>query len=141
MDKCPDQPGPATNQGCPVLRPELIQRAKLVTASVLFETNSAKLTSDSYSALGELADSLKANPHLDLLIEGHTDNIGNSAYNLKLSEQRAESVKKVLVSQGISASRIRVKGFGDTQPIASNESYAGRAANRRVVFIFQLKNR
>jgi len=141
LDKCPDQPGPASNLGCPVLRPELVRRARQVTASVLFDMNSAKLTKSSYPALNELADSLKANPHLDLLIEGHTDNIGNSAYNLKLSEERAESVKKTLVSQGISESRIRVKGFGDTQPIASNESFDGRAANRRVVFVFQLKNR
>jgi OOP family OmpA-OmpF porin len=103
--------------------------------------NSTDLTANSYPSLIELADSLKTNPDLNLLIEGHTDNIGNSAYNLKLSEERAEAVKKVLVSHGISESRIQVKGFGDTRPIATNESAKGRAENRRVVFIFQLKNR
>ena len=144
QDKCPDQPGPAQNKGCPVIKavqPEFIKRANLVATNVLFNMNSTDLTGNSYPSLIELADSLKTNPDLNLLIEGHTDNIGNSAYNLKLSEERAEAVKKVLVSHGISESRIQVKGFGDTRPIATNESAKGRAENRRVVFIFQLKNR
>ncbi len=144
VDKCPDQPGPASNQGCPVLKPPapaLIKQAQLVAANVLFDNNSTNLTRKSYPSLVQLADSMKANPDLNLLIEGHTDNIGNSAYNLKLSQERAESIKKVLVNQGVSESRIRVKGFGDTRPIATNDTAAGRAKNRRVVFIFQLKNR
>jgi OOP family OmpA-OmpF porin len=141
QDKCPDQPGPPENQGCPVVKAAFIKRAQLVAANVLFKLNSTKLARNSYPALKELADSLKTNPDLDLLIEGHTDNIGNADYNLKLSEERAETVKKVLLSQGISETRIQVKGFGDSQPIATNGTAGGRAENRRVVFVFQLKNR
>lgn len=141
-DRCPDQPGPATNQGCPVeLKPHLVKQAQLVAANVLFDVNSTNLSRSSYPSLIQLADSMKTNPHLDLLIEGHTDNIGNSAYNMRLSQERAESIKKVLVSQGVPGNRIQVKGYGDTKPIATNETAAGRAKNRRVVFILQLKNR
>ncbi|HEY4935292.1 MAG TPA: OmpA family protein, partial [Puia sp.] len=141
LDKCPDQPGPAENQGCPVVKAAISKRAQLVAANVMFDINSTRLTANSYPAIKELADSLKTNPDLDLMIEGHTDNVGNSAYNMKLSINRAESVKKVLVSLGIAGSRIQVKGFGDYRPIATNDMAEGRAKNRRVVFVFQLKNR
>jgi outer membrane protein OmpA-like peptidoglycan-associated protein len=141
LDKCPDQPGPAYNQGCPVVKAAIIKRAMLVAADVIFQINSTKLTSGSYPAIKEIADSLKTNPDLNLLIEGHTDNTGNSEYNLKLSRQRAEAVKKVLLSQGIAESRLQTQGYGDSHPVATNGTAAGRAKNRRVVFVFQLKNR
>ncbi len=70
----------------------------------MFKMNSTDLTTNSYPAIHELADSLKTNPDLNLLIEGHTDNIGNSAYNMKLCQERANAVKKVLVKYGISES-------------------------------------
>lgn len=141
IDKCPDQPGPAENQGCPILKPAINKRAELVAANVMFDVNSTRLTAGSYPALKELADSLKANPDLDLTIEGHTDNLGRAAYNLQLSLKRAESVKKVIVGFGVDVKRIQVKGFGDSLPVASNSSAEGRRKNRRVVFVFQLKNR
>ena len=141
VDKCPDQPGPVENQGCPILKTTISKRAQLVAANVMFDINSSRLTSDSYPALKELADSLKTNPDLDLLIEGHTDNVGNAAYNQKLSLERAESVKNVLIKLGISPSRIQVIGYGDYRPVATNKNADGRAKNRRVVFVFQLKNR
>jgi OmpA-OmpF porin, OOP family len=141
LDKCPDQPGSLENQGCPVIKAAIAKRAQLVAANVMFNINSTRLTANSYPAIKELADSLKTNPDLDLTIEGHTDNLGNAAYNIQLSINRAESVKKVLVSLGIADRRIQVKGFGDDKPVATNDSAEGRAKNRRVVFIFQLKNR
>jgi OOP family OmpA-OmpF porin len=141
LDKCPDQPGPPENQGCPVVKTSINKRAQLVAANVIFDINSTRLTAGSYPAIKELADSLKTNPDLDLLIEGHTDIVGNAAYNQKLSLNRAESVKKVLVNLGIASSRIQVKGYGDYRPVASNDNAEGRAKNRRVVFVFQLKNR
>ncbi len=107
----------------------------------MFDVNSTSLTAGSYPAIKELADSLKTNPNLDLLIEGHTDDMGNPAYNQKLSINRAETVKKVLIKLGIASSRIQTKGYGDFRPVASNDSAEGRAKNRRVVFVFQLKNR
>jgi len=141
LDKCPDQPGPAENQGCPVVKTSINKRAQLVAANIMFDINSTRLTEGSYPPIKELADSLKANPDLDLVIEGHTDDVGNPAYNQKLSINRAESVKKVLIKLGISASRIQTKGYGDFRPVATNDNAEGRAKNRRVVFVFQLKNR
>jgi OmpA-OmpF porin, OOP family len=141
MDKCPDQPGPPDNQGCPLVKSAILKRAQLVAANVMFTTNSASLTKSSYPAIQELADSLKTNPDLDLVIEGHTDNMGLPAYNMNLSQNRADAVKRVLLNLGIPDNRIQVRGFGDTRPVAPNDTGAGRAKNRRVVFLFQLKNR
>ncbi len=141
LDKCPDQPGPPENQGCPVVKTAINKRAQLVAANVMFNINSTRLTAGSYPAIKELADSLKTNPDLDLLIEGHTDNVGNPAYNQKLSMNRAEAVKKELIKLGIDAGRIQVKAYGDNRPVATNDNAEGRAKNRRVVFTFQLKNR
>jgi len=70
-----------------------------------------------------------------LRVEGHTDSIGSDAYNLKLSERRAQAVRDYVVSQGIDAARISVKGWGKTKPVASNKTEAGRAENRRVEII------
>src|SRR5450432_164422 len=141
MDKCPDQPGPAENFGCPVVQAGIVKIEQLVAANVMFKSNSATLTGDSYMAIKELADSLKTNPDLNLLIEGHTDNQGGEAFNMKLSEDRANTVKKLLVHYGIADNRIEVRAFGDTQPVESNSTAVGRAENRRVVFKFHLKNR
>jgi len=139
LDKCPDLAGPADNQGCPVAA--INKRAQLLAANIMFNSNSTELTKNSYPAIRELADSLKTNPDMDLRIEGHTDNTGEPAYNMKLSLDRANAVKKVLLSQGVAENRIQVNGYGDTRPIADNMSEAGKAKNRRVVCIFQLNNR
>jgi OmpA-OmpF porin, OOP family len=141
VDGCPDQPGPPENRGCPVIKPAMKSRAQLVAANVIFQSNSAKLAKSSYPAIRELADSMQTNPELELLIEGYTDNTGNPAYNQKLSMERSEAVKKVLVNMGVSELRIQAKGFGQNNPIADNRTSAGKMLNRRVAFVFQLKNR
>ena len=137
LDKCPDLAGPADNQGCPVAA--INRRAQLLAASIMFNSNSTELTKNSYPAIRELADSLKVNPDMNLLIEGHTDNTGEPAYNMKLSVDRANAVKKVLLSEGVSENRIIVEGYGDTRPVADNMTESGTAKNRRVVCIFQDK--
>jgi len=77
---------------------------------------------------------MRENQSLSLVLAGHTDSSGNDDYNLRLSQSRAETVKAKLVNDyGISASRITARGFGETQPIVSNDTAAGRAQNRRVV--------
>jgi len=141
LDKCPDLAGPAGNQGCPVVPKNINKRAQLLAASIMFMSNSTELTKNSYPAIHELADSLKTNPDMNLVIEGHTDNTGDAAYNMSLSINRANAVKKVLLSLGIPENRIQVKGYGDTRPIADNRTKTGKAKNRRVVCIFQLNNR
>ncbi len=72
---------------------------------------------------------------LVLQVEGHTDTDGPDDYNLDLSQRRADSVSKFLVEKGVEAGRLRAKGFGETKPIASNKTAAGRATNRRVQFM------
>jgi len=83
--------------------------------------------------INDLAEVMKDYPDLNVVIEGHTDSVGSNAYNQKLSQERANAVKKYMVEKnGINAGRITPKGFGEEQPIASNATKEGRAKNRRV---------
>jgi outer membrane protein OmpA-like peptidoglycan-associated protein len=100
--------------------------------NVQFYTNSAKLLPYSISSIQELANYLTGHPHIHAVIEGHTDNIGKADKNLILSQNRAETVRQVLVSLGVDPSRVEAQGFGSTKPRASNENVEGRALNRRV---------
>ncbi|HQU57202.1 MAG TPA: OmpA family protein, partial [Chitinophagaceae bacterium] len=95
-------------------------------------TNSTKLRSASYAALNDVIKILNENKSVKLKIDGHTDSDGSDAFNLKLSDGRAASVKKYLVSKGIDESRLVSEGFGESQPIASNKTAAGKQKNRRV---------
>lgn len=126
-DQCPGTPrGVAVDAvGCP-------RKGSVTLKDVNFEFNSAKLTGDSHAVLDGVAADLKKHPRLKVEMEGHTDSVGNDAYNLKLSQKRAESVREYLVSQGLPASQLTAKGFGETKPIASNKTKEGRAENRRV---------
>ena len=99
---------------------------------VNFETGSSRLTANAKVILNRVADALAAAPHLRVEIGGHTDAQGSDAFNLKLSDRRAQAVKDLLVSRGIDASRMTSKGYGETQPLDSNETADGRDLNRRV---------
>lgn len=115
---------------------EILATGKYVTHGIHFDTNSAVLKPDSAPIIRQVADALIGDPNLKLEIDGYTDSIGNAQYNGKLSQQRAEAVLSVLVSQfGIDASRLTSNGFGAANPIGSNDTAAGRAENRRVEFI------
>ena len=82
---------------------------------------------------------MKDNPEYKIDINGHTDNVGNDDANLKLSEQRAKAVYDYVVGKGIPANRLRYKGYGESQPIADNNTATGRAKNRRTVFLIYEK--
>lgn len=97
-----------------------------------FAFNSAELAPSAITELADTLDSLKADPKLRVKIKGYTDSVGSAAYNMQLSTRRAESVKRYLVSEGVSADRIETQGFGLTNPIADNATAEGRAKNRRV---------
>lgn len=106
-------------------------------SGILFATNSSTLNTASRASLDKFATSLLNNPDTDVRIYGHTDSTGSDAINNPLSQRRAESVFNYLVSRGVSGSRMAAEGFGSTQPVADNNTVAGRAENRRVeVFIF-----
>ncbi len=109
--------------------------ALLVLKNILFETNSAKLQPISLIEINRLLQLMAENPTLKVQINGHTDNVGKPADNLKLSANRAKSVVDYLVSKGINASRLSYKGFGETKPVAANTTEAGRAQNRRTEFV------
>ena len=101
-------------------------------SGLLFDFNSDDVKSDARTNLRELAASLDKYPESDVLIVGHTDNVGTDDYNQGLSLRRANAAAAYLVSQGVSNSRVRTNGLGENEPVASNETDAGRAANRRV---------
>lgn len=99
---------------------------------VLFETGETELRGEAMESLVEVVDLLQSEPEKDIRIEGHTDSTGNSETNLRISQERAESVLEALVSLGVDAGRITAAGMGQDFPIATNETEEGRAQNRRV---------
>lgn len=97
-----------------------------------FSLNSYELEATTKSNLDDLAKTLKKYEDTDILIEGHTDSSGEDAYNMTLSDKRADAVKDYLKLKGVKAGRIDTEGYGETQPLQSNDTDAGRAINRRV---------
>ena len=133
-DQCPDQPGTAENKGCPL---SVIQPAKKLAYEgqfVTFRSGSSRLTQPACESLNILINFLVKNPLASLTITGHTDNTGDSLNNLILSQQRANEVRRYLVSKGIASTRIKVDGVGDRMPLASNKTKQGKSTNRRVAF-------
>jgi outer membrane protein OmpA-like peptidoglycan-associated protein len=102
---------------------------------ILFATNQYTLGAAASSNLDKLATVLKNYPDTDIEIQGHTDSQGSDDYNMTLSEKRASSVATYLKAKGVASSRIKTKGFGETAPVATNDTEEGRAQNRRVNFL------
>ena len=101
-------------------------------SGLLFPTNSYQLLPAGQQNLQNLANSLKQYPETEVMVVGHTDNVGTDAYNQTLSEQRASSAADVLASYGVPRARVRTAGRGEGEPIATNDDEAGRQQNRRV---------
>jgi outer membrane protein OmpA-like peptidoglycan-associated protein len=101
-------------------------------STLLFDTDSASLQPGAWDRLRSLARTLNNYPKSDVIIKGHTDNVGDERYNLKLSDERADSVRDFLVAEGVSSPRITAIGFGESMPVATNASPEGRQQNRRV---------
>jgi outer membrane protein len=125
---CQAPAGFKVDENCHIIEQSVIVRA------VDFEFNLSRLTAPSLQTLDEVAGALLTQPELNVEIQGHTDSIGSVAYNLNLSQRRAEAVKAYLISKGVRASVLTAKGYGKARPIVSNDSAEGRAQNRRVVF-------
>ena len=134
-DQCPGTPAgvKVDEKGCPQGTKE-IPSDNWVLKGVTFEVNSDVLKPESRQVLDEAVAILQPRTSVRLEIQGHTDNTGNSAYNMKLSDKRAAAVKAYLVSKGIAADRLEAKGYGDTMPVADNSTAEGRNANRRIEF-------
>ncbi len=106
----------------------------MVVRAVDFEFNSADLTAPASQTLDEVAAALANQPELNVDIKGYTDSTGAAAYNLRLSQRRAEAVKAYLASKGVNPVNLTAKGYGKADPIASIKTTDGRALNRRVEF-------
>lgn len=98
---------------------------------VHFDTDKATLRPSSYAELNELLDYLQRHPDIKVEIAGHTDNTGTAAHNLKLSQDRANTIRNFLIQKGISPQKVTAKGYGANEPVADNSSETGRQLNRR----------
>ena len=107
----------------------------LTLGDVLFETGKADLRAGALRNLYPLVTFLHKYPERQVMIEGHTDNVGSDAYNLELSQRRADAVRAFLLQNGVAASQITTRGYGKTVPVAPNDTEAGRQQNRRVEII------
>lgn len=131
-DKCPDLPGPVNNKGCPAVQKEVEEKASYAAKRILFEFAKADLKEESFDVLNEIAGILKTDTSLKLIIEGHTSNDGSEDANMILSTDRANEVKKYLISKGILESRLTAIGYGPTRPLNDGNTKEEKALNRRV---------
>lgn len=127
-DRCPNTPRReiVDKDGCAIFSGLL--------EGIQFKTDSAQLTEAAEKVLNGIADILDKYLTLKIIINAHTDNVGRRSYNQELSEQRAKAVRQYLINLGIESERLKAAGYGESQPIASNDTEKGRQANRRVEF-------
>ena len=131
-DKCPDEAGTVSNNGCPEVTEEAIKKLNDYAKTILFDTNKDTFKQQTYPVLLAISAILKEYPSSKFSIEGHTDSDGSNEFNLRLSDSRALAVKKYLVEQGIDEFRLSAMGYGESKPIDTNKTKAGKANNRRV---------
>ena len=116
----------------PAPKPVIIEKGRQ-TLDVKFDFDKSSIKQGYTKDINDLVDVMKDYPDLNVVIEGHTDNVGTDAYNKNLSQERADAVKRYMVEEGgIDANRIDAKGFGEERPVASNDTEEGRLQNRRV---------
>lgn len=132
-DSCPTEKGTTELNGCPAATSTGVS----ATGAIQFEFNSSVLKTDSYPALDQLSSDLRSGTVKSIKLEGHASEEGTPEYNMQLSKDRANAVKTYLVNSGVAANKVSTKGFGETRPIASNETEEGRQLNRRVDLIKQ----
>lgn len=114
----------------------LVADGHVATHGILFDSGSDKIRPESTPTLKEIGDMLKAHADLSLMIEGHTDNVGDDASNQSLSDRRAAAVRQYMIDQyGIDGARLQAKGYGETKPVSSNDTPEGRQNNRRVELV------
>lgn len=113
----------------------IMEDGKIIATGVRFDSGKASLKPESMGIINEMIEVMNDHPELKISIEGHTDSDGDDASNMKLSEERANTVMNTMVNSGISADKLSTKGFGETKSIDSNDTPEGKANNRRVEFV------
>jgi outer membrane protein OmpA-like peptidoglycan-associated protein len=142
QDECPEIRGDRSHDGCPAKTYVKIEGGRIyIFGKVQFATSSARIDRRSEPLLDQIAQALEANPGVGIRIEGHTDNVGGTRLNQRLSEERSAAVREALIKRGIDGDRLTTRGYGESRPIAPNKSPAGRAKNRRVEFIITRSSR
>ena len=135
QDKCPKTPGVPEEQGCPAKpKAEVLKKFSGAIRGIQFDTNKATIRKSSFPTLDEAVQVMAEYPLITLIIEGHTDDRGRDDKNLQLSQARADSVKQYFVMKGIAPDRLTAIGHGETKPVATNKTNAGRQENRRIEF-------
>lgn len=127
-DRCPTEPGPASNDGCPDWEEVKIK------PTIYFEFDKSELTKEGKDKLDKVIETLSESKEYSVVVEGHTCNIGTDKYNMELSERRAESVVKYMLSKGINNAYVGSNYYGESQPAYPNNSVKNRELNRRVEF-------
>ncbi len=133
-DDCPTVPGPASNRGCPEVTSQALEDLKVQARAIYFNSGKATFKTgdkETPARLDAIKEILKNYPNAKFSIEGHTDSTGSAKVNQKLSEDRANAVLNALVERGVNPENLEAKGFGSSQPVASNKTAAGKAQNRR----------
>ncbi|MBO6533490.1 MAG: OmpA family protein [Allomuricauda sp.] len=131
-DQCPEVAGTVANNGCPEVTEEVQKQLNDYARTILFDTGKSSIKAESTSVMVDIIQILNEYPTAKFTVEGHTDSVGSDQLNQKLSEERANSVRNFLIDKGIDAGRLTAIGYGEEKPIATNNTRAGRAQNRRV---------
>jgi OOP family OmpA-OmpF porin len=139
-DKCPNEPG-VPPDGCPKKYNLIVITEKKIELkqTVFFDTNKATIKPVSFALLNDVAQALRDNPKLSVEVQGHTDSQGDDAFNKKLSQRRAESVRTYITGKGVDGSRMVPMGYGEDVPVADNRTADGRSQNRRVEFVISAR--
>jgi outer membrane protein OmpA-like peptidoglycan-associated protein len=134
IDNCKTIPGTPANNGCPELTKETKQLFEKALQGIQFETGKAIIKPVSFPILNAIVKVMKDNESYKLMIGGHTDNVGDDAMNMTLSQDRATSVSNYLITHGVDPMRVSATGYGESKPVDTNDSVKGRTRNRRVEF-------
>jgi OOP family OmpA-OmpF porin len=128
-DDCPEEKGTSENGGCPVV---VIDYSKINFKNIQFEFNSSVLKTTSYTTLDMIATQMKKFDKISFVLNGHSSAEGSEQRNMMLSVDRANAVKAYLVNNGVNTGRLKTEGFGESKPVASNDTEDNKAKNRRV---------
>lgn len=137
-DECPEVAGLASNKGCPEVTAAVLESVSVEAKSIYFNTGKSTFRSEDVPVkIESISTLLKQYPTAKFSIEGHTDSDGSDAFNQKLSQERADVVKNALIERGMKAENLSAVGYGESNPVASNKTAAGKAKNRRTEVVLQ----